>query len=92
MTDRINALTVVLDHDYRDDDIESMILAIMQFRGVLAVKANVAETDEDSELFLEYKALKGAVVGLIHCDSSGCNTRLQMAIDDLQALITHCLR
>ena len=43
MTDRLNSLTVVLDHDYRDDDAESLILAIMQFRGVLAVKGNVAD-------------------------------------------------
>ena len=43
MTDRLNSLTVVLDHDYRDDDAESLILAIMQFRGVLSVKGNVAD-------------------------------------------------
>jgi len=43
MTDKLNALTVVLDHDYRDDDVESLILAIMRFRGVLSVKGNVAD-------------------------------------------------
>jgi hypothetical protein len=43
MTDRINALTVVLDHDYREDDIEPLIQAIAQLRGVLRVKAHVAD-------------------------------------------------
>lgn len=43
MTDRFNALTVVLDHDIRDDDAEPLIAAIMQLRGVLSVAGNVSD-------------------------------------------------
>lgn len=45
MTDRINALTVVLDHDYRDDDVTALIAAIQQFKGVLIVTTNVSTLD-----------------------------------------------
>ena len=34
MTDRIRTLTVVLDADYRDDDLESLLTAIKMVRGV----------------------------------------------------------
>lgn len=37
MTDRLNALTVVLEKDIRDDDAESLMNAIRQLRGVLSV-------------------------------------------------------
>lgn len=45
MTDRLHSLTVVLDNNYRDDDAESLILAIMQLRGVCAVKGDVADSE-----------------------------------------------
>lgn len=45
MTDRLHSLTVVLEHNYRDDDTEALILAIMQFQGVCAVKGNVADPE-----------------------------------------------
>jgi hypothetical protein len=43
MTDRYNALTVVLEKDIRDDDAEVLLAAIRQLRGVLSVSGNVAE-------------------------------------------------
>lgn len=43
MTDRLNALTVVLETDIRDDDAETLIAAIRQLRGVLSVTGNVVE-------------------------------------------------
>ena len=43
MTDRINALTVVLNKDIRDDDVKSLTSAIKQLRGVLSVSMNVAD-------------------------------------------------
>ena len=45
MTDRIKSLTIVLEHDVRDDDIVSLITAITQFRGVLSVETCVTEID-----------------------------------------------
>ena len=44
MTD-IKALTIVLEHDVRNDDIVSLITAITQLRGVLSVESHVAEID-----------------------------------------------
>ncbi len=46
MTDRINALTVVLAEDMRDDDCEYVINAIRMIRHVLAVEPHV--TDHNS--------------------------------------------
>lgn len=45
MTDRINALTVVLTDDWREDDVQSIIEAIKLLRGVLRVSPNVADLD-----------------------------------------------
>lgn len=46
MTDRINYLTVALDHDIRDDDIQPLIQAIKLLRGVLTVESNVADPSD----------------------------------------------
>ena len=43
MTDRYNALTVVLATDVRDDDAEALLSAIRQFRGVVSVTGNVTD-------------------------------------------------
>lgn len=47
MTDRYNALIVVLDKDIRDDDAVVIINAIQQIKHVLTVKGNVADIDSD---------------------------------------------
>lgn len=46
MTDRINALTVVLDQDIRTDDVEPLVRAITQFRGVQSVNTHVVELSD----------------------------------------------
>lgn len=43
MTDRFNALIVVLESDVREDGAEALISAIRQLRGVAAVGGNVAD-------------------------------------------------
>lgn len=43
MTDRIHALTVVLEKDVRDDDCEPLINAIRQMRGVADVTTHVSD-------------------------------------------------
>jgi hypothetical protein len=45
MTDRIHSLTLVLDHDMRDDDVESLVNACRHFRGVISVTPNVSDPD-----------------------------------------------
>ena len=46
MSDRINGFVVILDKDYKDEDIESTINAIKQIKGVVAVKPNIVTSDE----------------------------------------------
>ena len=43
MTDRYNALTVVLEDDIRDDDAKALLTAIRMLRGVLTVTPHVAD-------------------------------------------------
>ena len=43
MTDRVHSLTVVLDHDYRVDDVEAIIHALYMIKGVIKVEPNVAD-------------------------------------------------
>jgi hypothetical protein len=43
MTDRIHALVVVLDHDIREDDVESVVQAIKMIRCVADVRTKVAD-------------------------------------------------
>lgn len=43
MTDRINAITVVLDKDVRIDDAEGLLTAIRQLRGVLSAEPHVSD-------------------------------------------------
>jgi hypothetical protein len=43
MTDRYNALTVVLERDIRDDDAQHLMDAIRCLRGVLSVAGEVSD-------------------------------------------------
>lgn len=43
MTDRIHSVTVVLDKDYRDDDLEALMTALKMLKGVIAVEPHVAD-------------------------------------------------
>lgn len=43
MTNRINALSVALEEDIREDDAQATIEAIKQIKGVLHVTPNVAD-------------------------------------------------
>lgn len=46
MSDRFNALTVVLDRDIRDDDAEPLINAIRMLKGVQSVEPRVADVSD----------------------------------------------
>jgi len=46
MTDRINAMIVVLEEDIRSDDVESLVNAIRHLRGVANVKPHVASYED----------------------------------------------
>ena len=45
MTDRINGLFVVLEHDIRTDDVEAVVNAIQMIHHVLEVKKHVVDFD-----------------------------------------------
>jgi uncharacterized protein YeeX (DUF496 family) len=70
MTDRYNALTVVLEENIREDDAEALIAAIRQLRGVQDVVPNVADINSvvaDSRARLE---LLDALIQLVRKDRS----------------------
>jgi hypothetical protein len=46
MTDTIKSLTVVLERDIREDDVQLTMSAISQIRNVLAVSSNPVTTDD----------------------------------------------
>lgn len=46
MSDRIKALTISLDQDYRDDDVAAIINAIKMVRGVADVSPILATSDD----------------------------------------------
>lgn len=46
MSDRINAITVILEKDLRDDDCEQLLAAICQLRGVLKAKLRVRNHED----------------------------------------------
>lgn len=43
MTDRIHSLTVTLESDRRDDDVEAITNSILMIRGVLSVAKHVTD-------------------------------------------------
>lgn len=46
MSNRINGFIVVLDKNYKDEDVEATISAIKQIKGVIAVKPNIVTSNE----------------------------------------------
>lgn len=46
MTDRVNAITVVLKKDTRTDDVEHLVNAILMLKGVEDVKVNISDLSE----------------------------------------------
>lgn len=65
MTDRVNALIVVLEKDMRDDDIEHIKLAIMAIRGVLKVNNNIVDTSDYVAQMRANSAVKDKLFELI---------------------------
>ena len=46
MTDRYNSFTVVLDHNIREDDAQSLMDAIRHFTNVISVEGNVSDIND----------------------------------------------
>lgn len=58
MSDRINALTVVLEKDMRDDDVRGLEQAIRNLRGVREVGRNIAMVDA----FVAYERARAELI------------------------------
>lgn len=46
MSDRVKGLTVVLDNDYREEDIEMIKELIFQIKGIKTVKESIVNVDD----------------------------------------------
>jgi hypothetical protein len=46
MTNRVKGLIVALEHDYREDDCENIINAIMMIHGVAAVDTEIDDSSD----------------------------------------------
>lgn len=55
MTDRVQYITVVLDNDYRTDDVEPILKAIQQIRGVRS--AELGKPVEPSDYYARERVL-----------------------------------
>lgn len=64
MSDRIKGLVITLDHDYRDDDVETIVNAIMMIKGVLNVEKRVTSIDDHMNRERVVNALRRRVCDL----------------------------
>lgn len=61
MTDRINAFTVVLDRDIREDDVAAIQNALQMVRGVRSVSPHVADLQSHIAYERAYSAIYAKV-------------------------------
>lgn len=68
MTDRINALVVILEKDIREDDVESLVNAIRHFRFVADVKKNVSNIGDMIAYTRSRRDLTSKILDILHDD------------------------
>lgn len=66
MTDRINAFIVVLERDIRDDDCQPLIDAIMQFKGVISVNANVVDINSHISIIKAENEIRNKLIDILY--------------------------
>jgi hypothetical protein len=66
MTDRIYSLRVVLDKDYRDDDVKSISDAIRMIRGVVDVKEHVSDLNSKMASLRALNELRDKVLNSLY--------------------------
>jgi len=66
MTDRIRHVTVTLDKDYRDDDVESILNAIKMVKGVSKVQPKVVDVTEHLARATVQADLEGKIYKAVH--------------------------
>lgn len=65
MTDRIQGLTVALDRDYRDDDVEAIVNAIMMVKGVKGVTKSVVNISDYTARVRAITEIQGKLVDVL---------------------------
>lgn len=65
MTDRLNAIIVVLDRDTREDDAEPILEAIRQLKGVISVTGNVTDLSDHAARQLAKHEIKMQIFSLL---------------------------
>lgn len=65
MTDRIQGLTVALDRDYRDDDVEAIVNAILMVKGVKHVKKSVVGVGDYTARVRAVADIEGKLLGAL---------------------------
>ena len=70
MTDRVHSLTVVLEHDVREDDVQSLTEAIHMMRGVLSVRGEVSNMESHMAEERARRELGGKILDVIYPERS----------------------
>jgi len=91
MTDRVNALTVVLEQDVREDDVQPLVDAIRMMRGVLRVKKHVATIDSHVAEQRAQQRLREVVFVHTRSDGQAMNRRFLAAATGLAAIVALAL-
>ena len=68
MTDRYNALVVVLDREMRSDDAEATINAIGMIKGVLSVTPNIVDIGSYTAEMHAKRILEGKILDIFKED------------------------
>lgn len=71
MSDRTNTITVVLEHELRADDADTILNAIRMIKGVLTAKANVANPGEYMAIERARAALGTKIINVIYPKIAG---------------------
>lgn len=75
MTNRVRALTVVLDRDFRDDDVDVLVQAIRTMRGVETVELGpVVEYQDHMAREVAKSELRKELFDLLHPNWKGTRT------------------
>lgn len=74
MTDRIRHVTVTLDRDYRDDDVETILGAIKMIKGVAKVTTKVVDVPDLLARAAVAADIEGKVYEAVHAVFEGART------------------
>lgn len=68
MTDRVKGFTVVLDKDYRTDDVEAILSAIKMVKGVLTVSPLIVDPSDYINRMRIQSDLEEKIFAVLHPD------------------------